>query len=178
MPVIIDVISEVLGSLTSKASASCASPGTSTCSSSECYSELSSSSWGSTTSSIYEGTSEHRISIREYIKRWSKYAHNEEQILLIAMIYLDRCCVKTKMTVTPANVHRLLLACLLVASKWFHDTPYSNKHYAAVGGVSLKDLNRLEVAILKDMRFSTHIEKKQLNVYAKEFSRPRHHSRR
>ena len=174
MSVIVDVISEVLDSLTSKA---CASPSTSTCSSSECYSDLSSSSSGNG-ATIYEGSGDRHISIREYIKRWSKYAHNEEQVLLIAMIYLDRCCVKTKMTVSPTNVHRLLLACLLVASKWYHDTPFSNKHYAAVGGVSLRDLNRLEVALLKDMRFSTHIEKKQLNVYSKEFSRPRNHSRR
>eukprot|EP01064_Diplonema_japonicum_P014644 TRINITY_DN2231_c4_g1_i1.p1 TRINITY_DN2231_c4_g1~~TRINITY_DN2231_c4_g1_i1.p1 ORF type:complete len:160 (+),score=16.48 TRINITY_DN2231_c4_g1_i1:71-550(+) len=119
----------------------------------------------------YDGKRERGITVREYLERWQKYAHEDMEVILIAMIYLDRCCVKTKMQVTKRNVHRLLLACLVVGSKWVNDKPFTNTHYAAVGGVTVADLNTIERQLITDISFSLHVEPRQLKVYKKEFMR-------
>ena len=42
------------------------------------------------------------------------------------------------------NLFRLILASVLIVSKMFNDTYYTNKYIAQVGGVSLENMNELE----------------------------------
>ncbi len=49
---------------------------------------------------------------------------------------------------TQLTVHRLLLTALLLSAKVYEDTVYDNVYFAKVGGVALRELNAMEVAML------------------------------
>ncbi|KAG9321254.1 hypothetical protein KVV02_001450, partial [Mortierella alpina] len=55
--------------------------------------------------------------------------------------------------VNSFNIHRLLITCLMVAAKFTSDLFYSNARYAKVGGLSLPELNQLELEFLFTTKF-------------------------
>ncbi|KAF8945313.1 hypothetical protein BGZ47_002906 [Haplosporangium gracile] len=74
-----------------------------------------------------------------------------------------------KMTVTPNgfrinsfNIHRLLITCLMVAAKFTSDLFYSNARYAKVGGLSLPELNQLELVFLFTTQFDLNVKEEEL----------------
>ncbi|KAI9884048.1 MAG: Proteasome subunit beta type-1 [Watsoniomyces obsoletus] len=63
------------------------------------------------------------------------------------------------------NIHRLIIAGVTCASKFFSDVFYTNSRYAKVGGLPLIELNHLEIQflILNDFRLSVSVE--ELDAY-------------
>ncbi|KAK3167836.1 hypothetical protein OEA41_004282 [Lepraria neglecta] len=63
------------------------------------------------------------------------------------------------------NIHRLVIAGVTCASKFFSDVFYTNSRYAKVGGLPLNELNHLELQflLLNDFRLSVPIE--ELDAY-------------
>ncbi|KAK9451516.1 cyclin-domain-containing protein [Limtongia smithiae] len=61
------------------------------------------------------------------------------------------------------NVHRLVIAGVTVASKFFSDVFYKNSRYAKVGGLPLEELNHLELQflLLCDFRLAIPLEELQ-----------------
>ncbi|KAI1318308.1 hypothetical protein EDD11_006821 [Mortierella claussenii] len=60
------------------------------------------------------------------------------------------------------NIHRLLITCLMVAAKFTSDLFYSNARYAKVGGLSLLELNQLELEFLFTTRFELNVRVEEL----------------
>ena len=60
-----------------------------------------------------------------------------------------------------ANVHRVLLALMVISTKLVDDEPYTNTYWASVGGVDLPHLNDLEI-------YSMKVLDHRLNVSATE----------
>ncbi|KAG0098087.1 hypothetical protein BGZ93_001177 [Podila epicladia] len=60
------------------------------------------------------------------------------------------------------NIHRLLITCLMVAAKFTSDLFYSNARYAKVGGLSLLELNQLELEFLFTTRFELNVKVDEL----------------
>ncbi|KAI9867996.1 MAG: hypothetical protein M1830_005718, partial [Pleopsidium flavum] len=58
------------------------------------------------------------------------------------------------------NIHRLVIAGVTCASKFFSDVFYTNSRYAKVGGLPLVELNHLELQflLLNDFRLSVPVE--------------------
>ncbi|KAF2725405.1 cyclin-domain-containing protein, partial [Polychaeton citri CBS 116435] len=58
------------------------------------------------------------------------------------------------------NIHRLVIAGVTCASKFFSDIFYTNSRYAKVGGLPLSELNHLELQflLLNDFRLSVPVE--------------------
>ncbi|KAI5196454.1 cyclin-domain-containing protein [Aureobasidium subglaciale] len=58
------------------------------------------------------------------------------------------------------NIHRLVIAGVTCASKFFSDIFYTNSRYAKVGGLPLPELNHLELQflLLNDFRLSVPVE--------------------
>eukprot|EP01061_Rhynchopus_euleeides_P002511 TRINITY_DN11918_c0_g2_i1.p2 TRINITY_DN11918_c0_g2~~TRINITY_DN11918_c0_g2_i1.p2 ORF type:complete len:165 (+),score=74.08 TRINITY_DN11918_c0_g2_i1:505-999(+) len=119
--------------------------------------------------SIYDGQKVPAISIEEYLARWVVHTGCDTEVLVIAVIYIDRLCTRTGMQITTTNVHRMLLASLVVATKWQQDRVHANTHYAAVGGVTNAELSRLEVNFLNSLEWETHVEASLLTKYVKQF---------
>jgi len=63
------------------------------------------------------------------------------------------------------NIHRLVIAGVTCASKFFSDVFYTNSRYAKVGGLPLQELNHLELQflLLNDFRLSVPVE--ELEAY-------------
>ncbi|KAK9369056.1 cyclin-domain-containing protein [Lipomyces kononenkoae] len=61
------------------------------------------------------------------------------------------------------NIHRLVIAGVTVASKFFSDVFYKNSRYAKVGGLPLEELNHLELQflLLSDFRLAIPLEELQ-----------------
>ena len=63
--------------------------------------------------------------------------------------YIDRlCALYPAFTISSLTVHRFLITSATVASKGLSDSFWTNKTYARVGGVSLKELALLELEFL------------------------------
>ncbi|KAG0020679.1 hypothetical protein BGZ80_003793 [Entomortierella chlamydospora] len=60
------------------------------------------------------------------------------------------------------NIHRLLITCIMVAAKFTSDHFYSNARYAKVGGLSLLELNQLELEFLFTTRFELNVKVEEL----------------
>lgn len=72
----------------------------------------------------------------------------------------------TYFVVDSFNIHRLIIAGVTCASKFFSDVFYTNSRYAKVGGLPLAELNHLELQflLLNDFRLSVPVE--DLEAYA------------
>ncbi|KAK3076645.1 hypothetical protein LTS18_012449, partial [Coniosporium uncinatum] len=74
------------------------------------------------------------------------------------------------------NIHRLVIAGVTCASKFFSDIFYTNSRYAKVGGLPLQELNHLELQflLLNDFRLSIPLEEMEaygtmlVEFYARE----------
>lgn len=66
------------------------------------------------------------------------------------------------------NIHRLVIAGVTVASKFFSDVFYTNSRYAKVGGLPLAELNQLELQFLLLNDFRLVIPGDEMQRYAEQ----------
>ncbi|KAK8861388.1 hypothetical protein IAR55_002207 [Kwoniella newhampshirensis] len=138
------------------------------------------------------------ISIEAYLLRILKYCPTTNEVFLGLLVYFDRMTrLGTPLGVGGAgagvgvglgkgkgfaidsyNVHRLVIAGVTVASKFFSDVFYTNSRYAKVGGLPPTELNSLELQflLLNDFRLRISVEEMQrygdrLLAYAEEEDR-------
>eukprot|EP01012_Entosiphon_sulcatum_P028994 TRINITY_DN35210_c0_g1_i1.p1 TRINITY_DN35210_c0_g1~~TRINITY_DN35210_c0_g1_i1.p1 ORF type:complete len:186 (-),score=29.57 TRINITY_DN35210_c0_g1_i1:83-640(-) len=98
------------------------------------------------------------VGIGEYVQRIAKYAYCSPECFVFALVYLDRLIAQNaNCTLTPYNVHRLLITSVLLAAKARDDTYYSNAYYSAIGGISNAEMNRLEISFLTMIGFNLFV---------------------
>ncbi|KAJ2004886.1 Pho80p cyclin [Coemansia sp. RSA 2322] len=106
------------------------------------------------------------ITINDYLQRVAKYASLEPACLLILLIYVDRICERNpSFTISSLTVHRFIITATTIACKTICDAYCTNLHYAKVGGVSMQELNSLEVEILRMMGWHLVATQEQLEQY-------------
>ncbi|KAI8601115.1 cyclin PHO80-like protein, partial [Dissophora ornata] len=104
-----------------------------------------------------------RISIEAYLARILQYIPFTNEVLLNVLVFLDRIGVASNgFRINSFNIHRLLITCLMVAAKFTSDLFYSNARYAKVGGLSLLELNQLELEFLFTTRFELNVRVEEL----------------
>ena len=69
----------------------------------------------------------------------------------------------------PGSVHRLLLLCVVLSSKFCDDRFKTNSYYARVGGVPVKELNELEVELLQRLDYRLHVTQGEYRAFQKHF---------
>ncbi|KAH8922474.1 cyclin-domain-containing protein [Atractiella rhizophila] len=134
------------------------------------------------------------ISIEAYLIRILKYCPTTNEVFLSLLVYFDRMArlaaggdpekevgddvsISEKSSIGPAgdrvpfaidsfNVHRLVIAGVTVASKFFSDVFYTNSRYAKVGGLPLHELNQLELQFLLLNDFNLMIPLDEMQRYA------------
>lgn len=104
-------------------------------------------------------------SISAYIPRLYRHFRCSEEVFVFALIYLDRVIRANHIKINALNIHRLVLAASVIGVKFVEDVRYSNRYYARVGGVGLAELNRLELAFLKLVKFDLTVSKEEYAVY-------------
>eukprot|EP00754_Rhynchopus_humris_P007081 Rhum_TRINITY_DN13322_c1_g1::Rhum_TRINITY_DN13322_c1_g1_i1::g.59249::m.59249 len=104
---------------------------------------------GKTKPSLFDCTRIPPIGIHSYLLRLVRQGRFSATSLLVMVIFTDRLFQCSQIDFTYKNVHRIMLTSLVLATKAYSDAYYTNKYYAAVGGVTLKDLNALESFFLE-----------------------------
>lgn len=89
------------------------------------------------------------ISVTDYLQRLTTHATLSPPILLSIVFYIDKlCALYPAFTISSLTVHRFLITAATVASKGLSDSFWTNKTYARVGGVSIRELALLELEFL------------------------------
>ncbi|KAJ8547527.1 hypothetical protein K7X08_011113 [Anisodus acutangulus] len=84
---------------------------------------------------------------------------------VVAHIYMERFIESTSAHLTSVNVHRLLITSVMLAAKFIDDAFYNNAYYARVGGVTTKELNKLEMKFLFGLDFQLHVSVQTFGSY-------------
>lgn len=98
------------------------------------------------------------VSVDDYLLRLHRYCPMSVAVYLAAAVYIQKLAVEEKaVPVTARTVHRLLLAALRVAMKALEDLSYPHKRFAGVGGVSEKELAKLEISLCYLLDFGLRV---------------------
>lgn len=105
------------------------------------------------------------ISIEDYFERLCKYSKINSSTKILVLIYIDRLCNLYKVKLSFYNIHKLLLASMLVASKYNEDENYFIWIYAKIGGVTKAELSNLEYHFLSLLNFNLFVTEELFNKY-------------
>ncbi|EAW06282.1 putative cyclin-dependent protein kinase complex component [Aspergillus clavatus NRRL 1] len=103
------------------------------------------------------------IALRDYLLRLHRYCPMSTAVYLATSIYITRMTtVDRVMSVDSKNMHRLVLAGLRVAMKALEDLSYPHSRIAKVGGVSERELSRLEISFCFLTDFDLRVDAQML----------------
>lgn len=89
-----------------------------------------------------------KVSIEDYVNRIQQFCPMSAGVWLAAGSYILQMCVIDKsVPLTHRTMHRLILASLVAAMKALEDHRWAQSRFAAVGGVDLQALSRLELCV-------------------------------
>ena len=103
---------------------------------------------------VFSKTNLPKITLQDYCIRIMKFAKVSVATVVQSVIYIDKVITQHPKLLTSKSVHRLLLASIVVAAKFTDDFHLTNKNFARVGGVQIKEMNSLEINFCKLMSFS------------------------
>ena len=106
-----------------------------------------------------------QIPIYDYLSRIQSYVFMERSTLIIALIFIDKICDTAEITLTYYNIHRILLAAVILAIKCNEDSFYDNKYYSEVGGVKVKELKLIEYNFLVSVNFNLFVSNEVYENY-------------
>ena len=106
-----------------------------------------------------------KLSIGDFLYRITYYTKVNDETLISSLILIDRYCKKNKIILTVYNIHYLLFISILVTIKFMEDKFFSNKYYAAICGIKLSLLNKMEYEFLCGIKFELFIDKDFFTQY-------------
>ncbi|KAH3766109.1 cyclin, N-terminal domain-containing protein [Pelomyxa schiedti] len=86
--------------------------------------------------------------------------------LVLTLVYIDR--IKTRhpgFIISDTTLHRLFLGCILVSTKHWEDSYYSNSYLASASGVSIDQLNAMELQLLSLLGFRLYVSPSKYQFY-------------
>ena len=99
------------------------------------------------------------ISIKDYIARLYNFSNPNQSTIIASLIYIDRFCHKNDFKITQKNIYKLILTSLIVAAKYNEDSTYSMTIFSKIGGITMTELNNLELKFLFMIHFDLYIDK-------------------
>lgn len=118
--------------------------------------------------SAFRATTKPGISVRAYMARIARFAGCSPACYVVAYVYLDRLLRRGRrlaLAVDSYSVHRLLITAVLAAVKFMDDICYNNAYFAKVGGISLVEMNYLEVDFLFGVGFDLNVSPETFGDY-------------
>jgi hypothetical protein len=116
------------------------------------------------------------IGIADYLNHIALYGEASEEVLVMSCIHISRIhhanqvalslvaqgadpnsLVPKPFLLNALSIHRLLLLSILCSAKFFDDEHFNNHFYAKIGGITLPELNVLEIEFLALIAFDLHI---------------------
>eukprot|EP01061_Rhynchopus_euleeides_P014204 TRINITY_DN24665_c0_g1_i1.p1 TRINITY_DN24665_c0_g1~~TRINITY_DN24665_c0_g1_i1.p1 ORF type:complete len:234 (+),score=69.78 TRINITY_DN24665_c0_g1_i1:72-704(+) len=120
---------------------------------------------GKATPSAFDSKGVPKVLIQRYLQDVVRRAHFQAPALVMMLVYADRLHQHSEIRITRQNVHRVVLAGLVLATKMHCDNYLSNANYSVVGGVTLAELNAAERAFLDVLGWELTVDKSQYAEY-------------
>lgn len=106
------------------------------------------------------------ISILKYLQRIYKYTNCSPSCFVVGFIFIDQLVHRQPdCPLISLNLHRLVITSIMVATKLLDDVHYDNAFYSKVGGISLAELNSLELDFLFRLNFQLHVTSSNFEGY-------------
>ena len=105
------------------------------------------------------------INLKKYLERILYYTEAEESTFIIALIYIDRIGNFSNVILTSYNVHKFFFVSVLMAIKYNEDIIYNFNYYSLISGISINELQQLEIEFLILLKFKLYINKIDFNNY-------------
>ena len=96
----------------------------------------------------------------------------KDWVFVVSAIYIRRYLEKTNDNFTLKNAYRIILVSTLLASKYFNDFSYSNKYWSKIGGISVQELNQLEISMLFTIDWKIHVDEEEYVNFEKKIDIP------
>lgn len=119
------------------------------------------------TKSIFNNESIPRITIKNYLLRIIKYCKINKSTMLMCLVYIDR--IPSDFIITMYNIHKILLASLLIACKNNEDKIHTNFYFSRVGGINLFEMNLIEIDFLVLIDYNMFVEADTYKEYDNHF---------
>eukprot|EP00759_Apiculatamorpha_spiralis_P031708 PhF_6_TR33550/c2_g1_i3/m.48926 len=98
------------------------------------------------------------LSLEQYmVDRMAKYSFASEECYVLTLVLVHRWAKATG-SLTHHTVHRVTLTAFLISIKMHQDMFYSDRYYAKVGGVEIKDLLWMEGKFLQDVKWTLWVD--------------------
>ncbi|KAG1672135.1 hypothetical protein FOA52_001723 [Chlamydomonas sp. UWO 241] len=102
----------------------------------------------------FNGVRAPAISLEAYLNRIAQFTKCSPACFVAAVAYIAALYQRDPgLAPCTLNVHRLLLVSLLLANKLYDDKRYSNSFWARVGGITLTEINALELKMMHLLEF-------------------------
>jgi len=108
------------------------------------------------------------VKIESYLGRILRYSRCSDGCFVMALVYVDRLIETQQLVLTSLNAHRLLITCVMLAAKFHDDLFYNNAYYSKLGGLSLGELNHLEVQLLTLLNYRLFVSENAYGKYTKQ----------
>lgn len=110
-----------------------------------------------------------------FILRIYRYFNCSAECYLLSLIYIDRIIHLNSFIINGYSVHRIILTSfvfcsammpsLMLAAKYFDDVYFTNTFYAEVGGITVNEINYLEVEFLCRIHFNLFVSSQDFLRY-------------
>ena len=110
------------------------------------------------------------IAIKNYLGRLVKYTQAESSTLIAMLIYIDRLCEINNFIINSFNVYKIIFSSLVIAIKYNEEEYFGNKYLAKVGGLSLNEMNLLELIYLNLIDFNLYVSDEVFQTYYKNIN--------
>lgn len=106
---------------------------------------------------VFHGLFPPVISVAAYLERMRSFANCSQACFALTYIYIDRLLRKNpQIVISDLSCHRIALSAFVGAVKFLEDSYFPNRYYAKLGGVSLSELNHLELEFLSAMNWELY----------------------
>jgi hypothetical protein len=111
------------------------------------------------------------ISLENYIKRIFYFTKIDISTLIISIIYIDTFCDINRYILCLNNIHRIIIASLILSIKFNEDFSFGNDYYTKICNFSVDLLNRLEYEFYVMMNFKLMVNEDIYRKYYAYFNR-------
>jgi len=106
------------------------------------------------------------LSLEKYLIRIIKYTEVENNILIVAYLYIIKLIKKENFILSINNIYRLLLGSVVLAKKVLEDLKYNNSYYCEIGGISLQEFNKIEFSLFVRLNYEVNPKIEEIeNIY-------------
>ena len=107
-----------------------------------------------------------QISIKDYLERLYKHTKISCSTIILILIYIDRICNIQKFKLTYFNIHKLILASMIIANKFNEDEQYTTKFYSKLGGLPIAEIAFLEYNFFFLLNFNLFVKDELYKKYS------------